>query len=249
VEENHSLAQMSSGMPYTFRLARRFGYATDYAAITHPSLPNYLAIAGGRTYAVRDDDEPAAHPLQGRSVFAQALAHHRSVMVYAQSMPGRCVAVSSGAYAVKHNPWPYFVRERHGCRAHDVPMRHFRRAVATGSLPQVGMVVPDLDHDAHDGSLQQADAWFRAQMSRIFAGPDWKSGHLAVVLTADEDDGGQGNRVLTVVIHPSQHHRVVRRRLSHYSLTRLYEDVAHLPYLNRARTAPSMAKDFHLPVG
>jgi hypothetical protein len=44
VEENHSLSQMHVGMPYTYSLAQRFGYATNYHAITHPSLPNYLAI-------------------------------------------------------------------------------------------------------------------------------------------------------------------------------------------------------------
>src|SRR4051794_26142252 len=30
VEENHSLAQMKSGMPYTFGLAQTYGYATNY---------------------------------------------------------------------------------------------------------------------------------------------------------------------------------------------------------------------------
>lgn len=249
VEENHSLAQMKTGMPYTFRLAKRYGYATGYHAITHPSLPNYLAIAGGNTYGVTDDAEPSAHRLAGRSVFGQALAHHRTAAVYAQSMPTHCATVSNGTYAVKHNPWAYFVGERRQCRAHDVGMRRFGRDVAAGRLPAVGMVVPDLQHDAHDGTLQQADAWFRVLMARVFAGPDWRSGHLAVVLTADEDDGGQGNRVLTVVVHPSQRHHVVSRRLSHYSLTRLYDEVAQLPLLNHARSAPSMAKAFGLPVG
>ena len=249
VEENHSLAQMKAGMPYTFRLAKRYGYASGYHAITHPSLPNYLAIAGGKTSGVTDDADPSAHRITGRSVFGQALAQHRTAAVYAQSMPTHCATVSNDPYAVKHNPWAYFVDERRQCRAHDVGMRRFGRDVAAGRLPAVGMVVPDLQHDAHDGTLQQADAWFRALMGRVFAGPDWRSGHLAVVLTADEDDGGQGNRVLTVVVHPSQRHHVVFRRLSHYSLTRLYDEVAHLPLLNHARSAPSMAKAFGLPVG
>ena len=109
-------------------------------------------------------------------------------------------------------------------------------------------MIPDLDHDAHDGTLKTADAWFKAQMTKVFAGPDWKSGHLAVVLTADEDDTAHGNRVLTVVIHPSQHGNVVTTRLNHYSLTRLYEDVAGLPYLNGAKSARSMTKAFGLPV-
>jgi acid phosphatase len=110
------------------------------------------------------------------------------------------------------------------------------------------MVVPDLCNDAHDCSLATADSWFKTRMEAIFAGPDWKSGHLAVVLTADEDDSASGNKVLTVVIHPSQNGHVVSTALNHYSLTRLYEEVAHTSYLNGAATAPSMSSAFGLPL-
>jgi acid phosphatase len=86
-------------------------------------------------------------------------------------------------------------------------------------------------------------------MTKVFAGPDWRSGRLAVVLTADEDDHTQGNTVLTVDIHPSLDPGVVTTRLTHYSLTRLYEEVAGLTLLRGAATAPSMATAFGLPVG
>ena len=113
---------------------------------------------------------------------------------------------------------------------------------------RVGMVIPDLEHDAHDGTLAAADAWFKSLMTKVVAGKDWTSGHLAVVLTADEDDRASGNRVLTVVIHRSQQGHVVTDPLTHYSLTRLYDEVAQLPLLHQARTAPSMATAFGLPV-
>jgi acid phosphatase len=239
---------MRAGMPYTFSLARRFGYASSYYAITHPSLPNYIAIASGQTYGISDDDPPSAHPLRGDTVFGQALAQGRTAGVYADGMATTCATQSQGTYAVKHNPWAYFVDERSSCRAHDVPIGRLWDDVRRGDLPDVGMVVPDICHDAHDCGLSVADAWVRTLMSRIFDGPDWKSGHLAVVVTADEDDGSAGNRVLTVVIHPSQRHHVVSERLDHYALTRLYEDVAGAPYLHHARTAASMAEAFGLPV-
>ena len=114
-------------------------------------------------------------------------------------------------------------------------------------LPNAGMVVPNLCNDAHDCSLSGADGWLRTRLNRVWPGPDWRSGHLAVVITADEDDHSQGNKVLTVVVHPSQHSRVVRRRLTHYSLTRLYEDVLGVKHLRRAAAAPSMTRAFHLP--
>ena len=248
VEENHSLDQMRSGMPYTAGLAEQYGYATDYHAIRHPSLPNYIAVAAGQTLDVHDDALPARHRLAGRSVFGQALRHGRTAATYAESMPSACGRTNKGAYAARHNPWTYFTSEHTGCAAHDLGMRALATAARTGRLPNVGLVVPNLDHDAHDGSLATADAWFRTQMQKVFAGPDWKSGRLAVVLTADEDDHTQGNKVLTVVIHPSQVHHVVGTRLTHYSLTRLYDEVAHLPYLANAATAPSMAEAFGLPL-
>jgi acid phosphatase len=129
-------------------------------------------------------------------------------------------------------------------------MAAFITDVRSGRLPRVGMVVPNLCHDAHDCDLATADAWFHSVMTRVRRGPDWKAGRLAVVLTADEDDrtDGNRNRVLTTVIHPSQSHHVVTTPLTHYSLTRLYDEVAGLPYLHGAASAPSMAKAFRLPL-
>ena len=40
-------------MPYLAGLAGEFGRTTAYRAVTHPSLPNYLAVAGGSTFGAR----------------------------------------------------------------------------------------------------------------------------------------------------------------------------------------------------
>lgn len=249
VEENHSLSQMKAGMPYAYSLARRFGYATGYTAIGHPSLPNYLAIAGGRTAGVTDDAPPAAHPVRGPSIFGQAIAAGKTAAAYVDGMPNNCALVDGGdAYAVKHNPWAYYVDERALCNTYDVPLGEMEAVIRRGDLPTVGMVIPNLDHDAHDASLGRADAWFKRRMKSVLAGPDWRSGRLAVVLTADEDDRRAGNRVLTVVIHRSQRGAVVSTPLTHYSLTRLYEDVAGVRHLYEAADATSMSDAFGLPL-
>lgn len=249
IEENHSLAQMKADMPRTFNLARRFGYATSYTAIRHPSLPNYIAIAGGQTYGISDDGPPSAHRVRGTSVFGQALAAGKTAALYAEGMPGNCAPADGGSgYAVKHNPWAYFTDEADLCRQFDVPLDQLAPAITAGTLPTVGMVVPNLCNDGHNCPLSAADAWFTDWMDRIVAGPDWRSGHLTVVLTADEDDRSAGNTVLTVVIHPSQRGHVVTTPLTHYSLTRLYEDVSATSYLYGAQSAPSMAAAFGLPM-
>jgi phosphatidylinositol-3-phosphatase len=259
VEENHSVSEMMAEMPFTVGLGRRFGYATHYTAVSHPSLPNYIAIAGGQTYGITNDDPPEANPVRRASVFGQAVAAGRTASVYADGMPGNCATSDGGtSYAVRHNPWAYFVGRHvvggHGvdehaaCLRYDVPIGQLDGAIARGALPNVGMVVPNLCHDAHDCSLGTADTWFKGWMGKVFQGPDWKSGRLAVVLTADEDDRSAGNTVLTVVIHPSQRSHVVTTALTHYSLTRLYQEVAGLPYQSGAVTAPSMATAFGLPL-
>ncbi|MDX6324760.1 MAG: phosphatidylinositol-3-phosphatase [Nocardioidaceae bacterium] len=248
VEENHSLAEMRSGMPKTFALAQKYGYATSYDAITHPSLPNYLAITSGRTHGVTNDDPPSTWQLKGHTVFSRAISAGRTARVYLDAMPGRCALSSSGEYAVKHNAWAYFPADRSGCDSFDRPLTAFGKNVSSGRLPNAGMVVPDLCNDAHDCKLGVADDWFAQQMQKVFAGPDWASGHLAVVLTADEDDSKSGNRVLTVVIHPSQHGNVVSASLNHYSLFELYEDVLGLSHLRTQVQSPSMARAFGLPV-
>ncbi len=255
VEENHSLAEMNAGMPYLYGLARRFSYASKWTAVTHPSLPNYLALSAASTFGIRDDASPSSHPLTGPSVFASAQAAGRVARSYQEAMPSACFPSPSGRYAVKHNPWAYFPAERTECRVNDLPSGTFTSGrlhndVAAGRLPNVGLLVPDLCHDAHDCTLGTADSWLRGWLPQVMSGPDWRAGRLAVVVTADEDDRSAGNRVLTVVLHPSLDgtHRVVTTPLNHYSLTRLQTAVAHSRCVRAGCTAPDMGKAFGLPI-
>jgi hypothetical protein len=258
VVENHSLGQVQSGMPYVDGLARRFSYASNYTAIRHPSLPNYLAMAGGDTFGVTDDAAPSSHPLTGDSVFDQALAVGRTAGTYAESMTGNCQLTGSGRYAVKHNPWAYFAgsTQRGNCKLYDVPAGTpssgaMHNAVTAGTLPNAGYLIPDLCDDAHDCSLTTADNYLKSWLPQVLAGPDFTSGRLAVVITADEDDSHSGNVVLTAVLHRSLDgsHKVVATALNHYSLLRLYDQVLGAPLLRNAATAPNMATAFGLPIG
>ena len=248
VVENHSAAQMADQMPYAASLGQRYGLATAYTASTHPSLPNYLVMAAGSTFGVRDDASPSAHPLSGPSVFGLALEHGRTAGLFAEGMTSTCQLTPQGRYAPKHNPWAYFADERAACRRFDRPLPDLGPAVTRGTLPSVGMVIPDLCNDAHDCSLAGADRWFAGWMRRVQAGPDWRSGRLLVVLTADEDDKHAGNRVLTVFANPALHHRVVRTPLTHYSLAALLAAAGGAGPPRSAASAPSIAKALGLRV-
>lgn len=249
VVENHSLDQMRAQMPYTFSLAERYGYTTSYHALTHPSLGNYLAIAGGSTFGVVDDNGPAAHPIHGPSVFSQALSAGDTAVTYAEGMPGNCALDDGGdQYVVRHNPWTYFVGGRAACDRFDVPGDQLDAAAESGRLPNIGLVIPNTCNDAHDCALATADDWLHTTMDKVLAGPDWRSGHLAIVITADEDDYSADNLVLTTVVDPGLHHVVVDAPLTHLSLSAFLSEVVHRPPLRDAAHAPSLGDAFGLRV-
>jgi len=251
--ENHAQSQALASMPYLAGLASRHGRTTNYHAITHPSLPNYLALTAGSTFGVRDDNYPSSHHLPGKSVLDQALSHGMTAKLYAESMPGNCTLVSTGSYAVKHNPWAYFsgAAERRDCRHHDVPMGTpaagaLTRDIAAGTLPRVGVAVPNICHDAHDCSLGTADHWLHGWLPKIFAASDYRSGRLVVVVTFDENDGITPNTVLTVVISPRVHHVTAHASYSHYSWLRCTEMLLGLAPLRNAASARSLCPGFNL---
>ncbi|MCW2737252.1 MAG: hypothetical protein JWN97_1896 [Nocardioides sp.] len=256
IEENHSYAQMKAGMPFLAGLSTKYGYATHWTALTHPSLPNYLGIAGGSTFGIHDDKSPAAHISSvgpATSVFDQAIAAGKTARTYAETMPGPCQAndspdrsIGTPKYAVRHNPWVYFSKGRTNCLAHDRNLTPFADDAASNALPNVGFLIPNLDHDAHNASLSAADSWLQQQLTPVLRSTEFKSGRLVVVVTADEDDKHSGNVVLTSVLTPSISHKVVSAPLTHYSLTRFIAQVLRVKPLQNGATAPDMKAAFGL---
>ena len=61
--ENHGYAQImgSDNTPYINKLAQSNSLATNYFAIGHPSLTNYLEVVGGSNFGVRSDHSPNWH--------------------------------------------------------------------------------------------------------------------------------------------------------------------------------------------
>jgi acid phosphatase len=253
VEENHSAAQAIDGMPYLRSLGRTYGYTSGYHAVAHPSLPNYLALAGGSTFGVRDDKSPAYHHLTGRTVFDQAILRGKTAKTYAESMPANCYLSTYGRYAVRHNPWTYFSDSgpRANCKKLDVPAGSrfggaLRTDVLNGTLPTVGMLIPNTCNDGHDCPLSTADDWLSRWIPFIMAGPDYKAGRLAIVVTFDEDDYSAANQVLTTVVSPYTSHVVSGAAYTHYSWTRYADQLAGAVPLRNAANAVSLRDAFHI---
>lgn len=248
VIENRSYAQMQTGAPRIWALARKHAYAKEFYAVTHPSLGNYIAMAFGDTFGIRDSKDPASHPITHPDVFAEAWRHQRRARLYAESMGSvKCRRTNYGRYVVRHAPWAYSYNalSHNWCaRYHHVDASFLAADITNGVLPHVGMLIPDNCNNAHDCPLSVADRWVAAKVSALQAGPDYKAGRLAIVITADEDDGSQGNRILTLVIHPSLSGRVVSTKLTTYSLSGALSDFGNSPRLRKAATAPGFRAAF-----
>src|SRR3954452_5689756 len=125
-------------------------------------------------------------------------------------------------------------------------MRRFSADARANALPNVGFLIPNLCHDAHDCSLATADAFLRKKLPSVLASRDFTSGRLTVVVTADEDDLHSGNTVLTSVLSTRLSGKVVSTHLTHYSLTRYIADVLGVTPLGNGKTAPDLKAAFGL---
>src|SRR4029450_4294728 len=142
--------------------ARRYANLTRYYGVTHPSLPNYLALVSGSTQGITTNCTSCV--VSAQSLANTIEASGRSWKTYAEGLPSPgFVGPSSGRYAKKHNPFPYFrdIAQSKQRRSRIVALPQLQRDLATGSLPDFALVVPDLCHSMHDCSVGVGDAWLR----------------------------------------------------------------------------------------
>jgi len=241
VMENRSYGEIvgSSSAPYFNGLARICGLATNYSAVAHPSLPNYLALTSGSNQGVTDDSGPATHPIAGPSLFSLLGSNWRSLE---QSMPANCDLQSGGEYAVKHNPAAYYTGIRAACAQQDVPLQRPPDISAAFTF-----ITPNLCNDMHDCSTATGDAWLAHEIPLLLATPQYLSGQTVIFVTWDESTGST-QQVPALVIAPTVPAGArVSIAYNHYSLVRTVEQLLQLsPLLGNAASATSMVAGFNL---
>ncbi len=244
VMENRGFSQVAGHSPFLNALAGRCGLATDYRAITHPSLPNYLAMVSGSTQGLDGSDcspGPGCRS-DGPSIFSQT-----AWRAYAESMPGPCADRSAGDYAPRHNPAVYFTAVASQCQAQDLPLPQLITDLRSGHLAPYTFVTPNLCSDEHDCQLSDGDRWLARWVPRIVRSPTYRAGRTVLFITYDEDDHHEGNRVYTAVVAPSVPPGTrAGEAFTHYSLLRTQEELLGLPLLGGAASAASMRAAFHL---
>lgn len=222
------------------RLAARHALATGAHGVSHPSLPNYLALTGGSTFGITSDCTDCS--VSATNLVDQLEGAHVSWKAYMEDLPRPCFAgAASAGYAKKHDPFLYY-RDVAGNRARCQRVVGFSQLAAdlrAGSLPGFAWISPNLCDDGHDCPTDQADRFTAGLVPSLLAelGPQ---GFLVITWDEGSSDAGccggaHGGRVATILAGPGA--RAGARSSvpsDHYSILRTVEDAFGLAHLGQA---------------
>jgi hypothetical protein len=239
VFENHEASAIAGNpdAPTFNALARRYATLTNYDAVAHPSLPNYLALVSGSTQGISSDCTDCV--VHARNLADTLAAAGRPWKTYAEDLPYRgFTGAFAERYAKKHDPFLYF-RDVAGSRARRnrvVPFTQLARDLARHRLPDFSLVIPNLCDDMHDCSVATGDAWLKEHVVPLLSSPELRGGVVFVVFDEGTSDTGGGGHVEALALGPT----VLRgsrfaRQTNHYGLLRTIEDAWKLPRLGLSR--------------
>jgi phospholipase C len=234
VFENKDESQVigARSAPTFTALARRYARLTEYYAVTHPSLPNYVALVSGATQGIRSDCTTC---VVDASNLADSLeASGRTWRTYAEGLPRPgFTGAFAGRYVKKHDPFLYFrdIVKSPSRRQRVVPLTRLPSDLRAGALPDFALVVPDLCHSMHDCSVRAGDRWLAATIPPLLKLPD-------TVVFVVFDEGSSGNHVtalaLGTAVRPGAR---LTSRTDHYGLLRTIETAWGLPLLGHSASA------------
>jgi phosphatidylinositol-3-phosphatase len=243
VLENRSYEQIigNPSAPYLNKLARRGALATHYYGVTHPSLPNYLALTTGGYQQIKGDCSACRD--DGQSLVGQLEAAHISWRAYFESMrhPLSTQFKPGAAYDPHYNPFAYTESLRASDPATDTTsFAALHRDLAARTLPRFAWIAPNVWHDGHNGKLASVDGFARRLVPKIVRalGP-----HGVLFVTWDEGldsdkrgaDGAGGGRIPLIALGPAARpHTRVGVAANHYALLRTIEGGFHLNALGHA---------------
>lgn len=259
VEENKSYADIigKSDAPALNALARDYGLASKMYAVAHPSEPNYVALAGGSTFGIRDDGPYTVNSVAAPSIASQLDAAHLTWKTYAESIPSPGFrGTFAGEYASKHVGLLNFVSVQRdpGLSRELVGFDRLWSDLRSDTAPAFAFVIPNLCDDMHGAPecpdspalVRRGDRHAHSIVSRIMASPLWRErGNAAIVITWDEDDDGTGpggGHIPAIVItNHGPRHAVDGTPYTHYSLLRTIEDAFGIrSHLGEAASAAPM---------
>ncbi|MDQ6817495.1 MAG: alkaline phosphatase family protein [Actinomycetota bacterium] len=233
----------SPSAPYINRIARRYALARGMYAISHPSLPNYLALTGGSTFGISSDCTDCA--VKGTSLVDQLAGAGISWKAYMEGLPRPCYTDGfAGDYAKKHDPFVYYTRltgNPASC-GNVVPLAQLSPDERALALPRFVWITPNLCHDMHDCDVATGDRFLARLVPPLLRALGHKG---LLILTWDEgssDNGccrlASGGHVVTILAGPGASPGArMKTPADHYSVLQTIEDLFRLPRLRGAACA------------
>jgi acid phosphatase len=228
VEENKTLSQIAGNAhaPYINALVANGALFTNARGVTHPSLPNYLALFAGVTNDNGDGCPATGFAPSAPNLASELLAARLTFTGYAETLPNAGSTVcAAGTYARKHAPWVAFS---------NVPSRlskPFSAFPAYDKLPTVSFLIPNVDDDMHDGSIGDGDAWLEGHVKSLVS---WAKAHDTLIVLTWDEGYDNDNTIPTVLIGPMVKPGRYAQRINHYNTLRTLEDMYGLAHTGRA---------------
>jgi len=233
----------SPSAPFINRLAGIYAFATRMYAVSHPSLPNYLALTGGSTFGISSDCTDCI--VHATSIVDQLEHAGISWKAYMEGLPHPCfTGPSADDYAKKHDPFAYYtpVTSDPARCSRIVPLSQLGADERSGALPRFIWITPNLCHDMHDCSVATGDRFLAGLVPPLLKalGP-----HGLLFLTWDEGSSdasccrlASGGHIVTVVAGGGAGHGIrLNTPTDHYSVLQTIEDLLGLPRLRGAACA------------
>jgi hypothetical protein len=166
IAENHGYEQIigNAGAPNINTLEKKYGLATKYYGVVHPSKANYIAMIAGKTFGIHDDEPYVDHTISDRSLADQLKERNLTWKGYYESIPAADPKAvyfpdpnnpvhgqPNYLYASKHNAFINFksVQEDPGFAEKNVGFDRLFSDLASGQFPNYAHIVPNLCNDMH----------------------------------------------------------------------------------------------------
>ena len=255
--ENQPLSYIigSTSAPYLNSLISTAALATNYSAVTHPSLPNYIALTSASTDGITTDCNPpsAGCIVSVPNIADEIEASGRSWKQYAESMPSPCYSLNYGSlYATKHVPFLYYsdiINNPARCQAHVVPYSNLATDLSSNATtPNFAFITPNLCNDMHSCPISSGDSWLATNVPLILNSPAFKTTNSLLMITWDE--GNLSNNIVGAIFAGSDARAGARSSVSynHYSLLKTIETLWGLkPLTANDQNATAMTDLVNVP--
>jgi hypothetical protein len=134
-ENKESTSVLGNRAAPTFNsYGRRYAKLTRYYGVTHPSLPNYLALVSGSTQGITTTCTSCV--FDAKTVADTIEASGRTWKTYAEGLPAPgFLGPFNGRYAKKHTPFAYIrsIAEEQALRARLLPLSQLRPDLRAGA--------------------------------------------------------------------------------------------------------------------